>query len=81
MNNSLFSISPIDGRYEKNVRELQNFFSEYALIYYRVYVEIEYLISLTKLDLNEIHQLNEAELVEMRNIYKMFNEHDAKRIK
>ena len=43
--NSLKAISPIDGRYRKQVNELENYFSEYALMKYRVKVEVEYLIA------------------------------------
>ena len=45
--NSLKAISPIDGRYRKQVNELENYFSEYALMKYRVKVEVEYLIALS----------------------------------
>ena len=52
---SLLSISPIDGRYSNKTSLLQNYFSEYALIKYRVYVEIKYFIELAK---NKIKPIN-----------------------
>ena len=51
--NYLTLISPIDGRYQKKTEELKSYFSEYAFIRYRLIVEIEYLISLSKIDLVE----------------------------
>mgnify|MGYP004001497277 CR=1 FL=1 len=48
MSNRLLSISPIDGRYHKNVKVVSNYFSEYALIKYRIFVEISYYITLIK---------------------------------
>lgn len=81
MSNSLFSLSPIDGRYEKNVRELQAYFSEYALIYYRVFVEIEYLIALSSCKLNEMPTMSEEEKNALRKIYIEFSEEDALKIK
>ena len=51
---SLLSISPVDGRYSKKTTKFQEYFSEYALIKYRVYIEIKYFIALSKCSINPI---------------------------
>jgi len=76
MLNSLTAISPIDGRYNKQTKELNSYFSELALMKYRVKVEIEYFIYLNK-EL-KFTQINEDKL---RNIYLNFNEEDGNKIK
>jgi len=76
---SLLSISPIDGRYQKETKELANYFSEFALIRYRVFVEVEYLLTLSK-TLSEI-KLETANVNELKNIYRNFNIEDAEKIK
>ena len=76
MLNSLTAISPIDGRYYKQTKELNSYFSELALMKYRVKVEIEYFIYLNK-EL-KFTQINEDKL---RNIYLNFNEEDGNKIK
>jgi adenylosuccinate lyase len=78
---SLTAISPIDGRYRNQVRELGLFFSEYALIRYRVLVEIEYFIALCELPLPQLSDFNVALFPELRKIYIDFTEADALRIK
>ena len=78
---SLKAISPIDGRYRSKIEELSEFFSEKALIKYRLLVEIEYFISLTEIKLNNFKkwdtQMNES----IRDIYRNFNDNDAKEVK
>lgn len=77
----LKSISPIDGRYRSKVDDLAAYFSEAALIRYRTRVEIEYLIALTKQDGLGLRQLTEAELTNLRSIYKDFSFDDAINVK
>ena len=78
--NNLRNISPIDGRYASKTKVLQDYFSEFSLIKYRVKVEIEYLIALSNLkELNFFLTKNQTE--ELRKIYIDFDIDDAKRIK
>lgn len=80
--NPLNAISPIDGRYRRSTNVLAPFFSESALIKYRVLVEVEYFIALSKVGLKGFEALSLAEETELRNIYECFNEEkDAQRIK
>jgi adenylosuccinate lyase len=80
--NTLFAISPIDGRYTKKTSSLIPFFSEYALIFYRVKVEIKWLISLTNHpDMTEAPVLSEEELAFLNNIIDSFSESDALLVK
>lgn len=79
--NSLFAISPVDGRYSKRTEILREYFSEYALIKYRVRVEIEYFIALCELPLNELKSFDKKNFQNLRNIYINFSEQDAQRIK
>ena len=77
---SLTAISPIDGRYRNKTEILGNYFSEFALIQYRVRVEVEYFIALC----NEVPQLQSVSpsvFESLRNLYKNFTEADATRIK
>ena len=78
---ALMAISPIDGRYSKQTQELSNYFSEYGLIRYRIFVEIEYFIELCEIPLPELSELNKADHSKIRSIYKDFTLEDAKRIK
>jgi adenylosuccinate lyase len=79
---SLTAISPIDGRYMAQTAPLRNYFSEFALIKYRVWVEIEYFIALNALNLKGMSvQLNEKQKVELRNIYTGFTLAQAEQIK
>jgi adenylosuccinate lyase len=75
------SISPIDGRYFKNTQKLRDFFSEAALIKYRVYVEIEYFIALYELPLSELSGLNDQNIKDINSISKNFSVSDAIRVK
>ena len=77
----LTAISPIDGRYRSKAGALAAYFSEYALIKYRVQVEIEYFIALCELPLPQLADFDKARFDSLRNIYLNFSEQDAARIK
>jgi adenylosuccinate lyase len=77
----LYAISPIDGRYRKTTQELADYFSEAALIEYRVYVEIEYFIALCELPLPQLESFPKDKYGQLRGIYKNFKQEDAQRIK
>jgi len=77
----LSAISPIDGRYHNKVNELAPYFSEYGLFKYRVWVEIEYFIALSELDLKQFSKLSEVNQTFLRTIYQNFTEEDAQEIK
>jgi len=80
--NPLTSISPLDGRYSKTVEELTEYFSEPALMYYRIKVEIEYLIALgDEKGIKELPAFSKTEQVKLRNIYKNFNSSAAQKVK
>ena len=82
MVNPLTSISPLDGRYSKTVEELTEYFSEPALMYYRIKVEIEYLIALgDEKGIKELPAFSKTEQVKLRNIYKNFNSSAAQKVK
>ncbi len=78
--NKLTAISPVDGRYRSKVEQLDNFFSEFALIKYRIKVEIEYFIALSN-EIEEIKTLEEREINILRAIYSDFSEAEAHRVK
>jgi adenylosuccinate lyase len=78
---SLNAISPIDGRYRSKVNELAPFFSEEALIKYRVLVEIEYFIALCEIPLPQLKDVNTGVFDDLRAIYKNFSTEDALAIK
>ena len=77
----LTAISPIDGRYRSKCAELENYFSEYALIRYRVRVEIEYFIALCQLPLPQLATAPAEAVESLRDIYRNFTVADAQRIK
>lgn len=77
----LTAISPIDGRYRNNVEEFSQFFSEYALIKYRTFVEIEYFISLCELSISPLDKINSSLYNIIREIATNFSLEDAQRIK
>lgn len=79
--NNLTAISPIDGRYRSKVSAFGEYFSEYALIKYRVRVEVEYFISLCELPLPQLAEVEKSTLEELRLIYVNFTEEDAQRVK
>jgi len=78
---SLNAISPIDGRYRSKVANLAPFFSEEALIKYRVKVEIEYFIALCEIPLPQLADFNASLFGELRNLYLHFSSEDAQKIK
>lgn len=77
----LSAISPIDGRYRNTTAELAAYFSEYALIKYRVFVEIEYFIALCEHPLPQLQKFDKNVAEKLRDIYKNFTEEDAASIK
>jgi adenylosuccinate lyase len=79
--NTLNAISPIDGRYRVKTKNLSPFFSEEALIRYRVRVEIEYFIALCELPLPQLKSFNPSLFEELRSIYQHFTADDALEIK
>lgn len=78
---SLTAVSPVDGRYREKTQVLSEYFSEFALIRYRVLVEIEYFIALCELPLPQLVGLGSERYQELRNIYINFNVEDAERVK
>ncbi len=78
---ALKAISPIDGRYKKVTNVLSEYFSEFALIKYRVRVEIEYFIALCEIPLPQLADFKLDRLNALRDIYLDFNENDAQTIK
>lgn len=80
--NTLSAISPLDGRYRKKIEPLANYFSEYALIKYRVWVEIEYFIALnTEANLPRFEPLSAESIGFLRSIYLNFSGEDAQKVK
>lgn len=79
--NSLTAISPVDGRYRDKAEALGNYFSEFALIRYRVLVEVEYFIALCEIPLPQLSNIDASKFEELRAIYKTFGEQDAQHIK
>ncbi len=79
--NKLNAISPIDGRYRNKVESLAPFFSEEALIKYRVKVEIEYFIALCEIPLPQLADFDNALFADLRSIYNDFSSNDAQKIK
>ena len=77
----LTAISPIDGRYRSKTDKLAAYFSEYALIRYRVRVEIEYFITLCELPLPQLEGFDQSLFEPLRDIYRNFTEQDAQRVK
>jgi adenylosuccinate lyase len=79
--NSLSAISPIDGRYRSKTEKLAPYFSEWALIKYRVHVEVEYFIALCELPLPQLASFDKSSFLELRKIVSDFSEKDAQAIK
>ena len=77
----LTAISPIDGRYRSKTQPLADYFSEYALIKYRIRVEIEYFITLAELPLPQLASFPREKFETLRDIYRNFTENDAQRVK
>lgn len=78
---SLTAISPVDGRYRSKCERLDEYFSEFGLIRYRVKVEIEYFIALAELPLPQLEGIAPDTLASLRDIYREFSVDDAMRIK
>jgi adenylosuccinate lyase len=78
---TLTALSPIDGRYHRQTAELAPFFSEFGLIKYRVQVEVEYFISLCKLPLPQLEEVNPSVFPSLRHVYQNFTVEDAAAIK
>ena len=76
----LTAVSPIDGRYRGKTEALAEYFSEYALIRYRVRVEVEYFIALIHLPLPQLQGIPVSD-EQLRDIYRSFTEQDAQRVK
>ncbi len=79
--NNLTAITPIDGRYRGKVKDLENYFSEYALIRYRVLVEVEYFIALCELPLPQLSEFDLSLVEDLRDIYREFTVEEAQRVK
>lgn len=79
--NILTAVSPIDGRYRGKTEQLASYFSEYALIKYRVFVEIEYFIALCELPLPQLATIDKALYPRLRDIYNNFTIENASRVK
>lgn len=77
----LLSVSPIDGRYRTQTQELSDYFSEYALIKYRLFVEVEYFIALCDLPLPQLKNFGKNNYGKLRRIYMEFSQKDAEKIK
>ncbi len=77
----LQAISPIDGRYRKTTAKLADYFSEYALIKYRVLVEVEYFIALVEANVPGTESFDKNLFPQLRDIYQSFNEADAQSVK
>ncbi len=80
-NNSINAISPIDGRYYNQTQFLDEFFSEKALIRYRLRIEVEYFIKLTESKINQFSDWNKNNNSKLRDIYINFDDSDAIKVK
>ncbi|MGB1205142.1 MAG: adenylosuccinate lyase [Chitinophagales bacterium] len=79
--NTLTAISPIDGRYRQKTVDLSHYFSEFALIGYRIMVEVEYFIALCKLPLPQLEHVTEEHFEQLRSVYETFDIEQAEEIK
>ena len=79
--NNLTAISPIDGRYRNTCAPFADYFSEYALIKYRLWVEVEYFIALVELPLPQLKDFPKTDITSLRNIVAYFNLAEAEQIK
>lgn len=79
--NELTAVSPIDGRYRSKLEELAPYFSEFALIRYRIWVEVEYFIFLNETGLHPLSPLSTAQIEGLRTLYLNFTEEDATEVK
>ena len=78
---ALTAISPVDGRYSSKVENLGKYFSEYALIKYRVYTETEYFVALCELPLPQLKEIPAEKLEKLREVHREFSVENAKRVK
>lgn len=78
---ALTAISPVDGRYKRQVENLAPYYSEFGLIHYRVRVEIEYFIALCEIPLPQLKDFDQSLFAKIRAIYEQFSEEDALKIK
>lgn len=81
MADSLNAISPVDGRYHGSTQELAAYFSEAAIIRYRILVEVEYFIALCKIPLPQLAGFNRKHFARLRSVYNKFEQADALRVK
>ena len=79
--NELLAVSPIDGRYKKQTELLGEYFSEYALMKFRTYVEIEYFIALCEIPIPQLKDFPKDKINELRKVAEDFTIDDAKEIK
>ena len=79
--NTLTAVTPVDGRYGNKVDNLWKYFSEYALIKYRVFTEIEYFIALCEIPLPQLTDIKKDKLDKLREIHLNFSVEDATRVK
>ncbi len=79
--NTLKAISPIDGRYYRQTEPLSDYFSEYALIRYRVFVEVEYFIALCEIPVPQLASIDKKQVNLLREVYQNFSEENANSIK
>ena len=79
---SLESISPLDGRYSADIKELSAYFSEAALMRYRIYVEVEYLIALSyEKKITDLSAFTKNQVEKLRKIYQTFDMSSAQKVK
>ncbi len=81
MLNTLTAISPVDGRYRNKTEKLADYFSEQALIRYRIRVEVEYFIALCELPLPQLKDIDHTKFDDLRSLYVDFHTEDAERVK
>ncbi len=81
MSHQLLAVTPVDGRYNRVTAVLSEYFSEYALIRYRVRVEVEYFIALCRLPLPQLSEVPESAFAELRKLYIEFSMSDAEHVK
>ena len=82
MYNQLSALSPLDGRYADSVKDLNAFFSEAAIMRYRIYVEIEYLIALSfENKIKEFPPLTKEQIENLRKVYQQFDMKSAEEVK
>ena len=80
-NHALLAVSPIDGRYSRQTEPLREYFSEYALIKYRVRIEIEYFIALCQIPLPQLADFDHSKFEALRDIYRNMTPEDAAKVK